>query len=71
MLLFETSQGERIREPFLASAFGDVILHDFEDRKFYIMAGYDEYLSKSYGDYMQLPPVEKRISHHYFKAYWK
>ena len=31
--------------------------------------GYDDYLRQYYGDYMQLPPVEKRISHH-LKAYY-
>ena len=29
------------------------------------------YLTNVYGDYMQLPSVEKRISHHDFKAYCK
>jgi lipopolysaccharide cholinephosphotransferase len=27
------------------------------------MSGYDEYLSVTYGDYMKLPPVEKRVRH--------
>lgn len=27
--------------------------------------GYDEYLTSVYGDYMELPPMEDRISHHY------
>lgn len=31
--------------------------------------GYDEYLCQYYGDYMQLPPESKRISHHQ-KAYF-
>lgn len=68
--LFEASQGERVREPFLASAFDNVFLHRFEDRKFFIMSGYDEYLSKSYGDYMQLPPENKRYTHNIIDAYW-
>ena len=25
---------------------------------------FDEYLSTQYGDYMQLPPEDKRVSHH-------
>lgn len=36
---------------------------DFEGRKYKLMTGYDEYLRIMYGDYMQLPPVEKRITH--------
>lgn len=35
----------------------------FENREYYIMADTDEYLKIMYGDYMKLPPVEKRISH--------
>ena len=71
VFLFETSQGERVKERFLASAFDEVVLHNFEDRKFYIMTGYDEYLTKAYGNYMQLPPVEKRYTHNIVDAYWK
>ena len=32
---------------------------------------YEEYLGNLYGDYMKLPPKEKQVSHHDFKAYWK
>ena len=43
----------------------------FEDSKFWGMEIYDLYLSNLYGNYMQMPPKEKRVSHHDFKAYWK
>lgn len=36
----------------------------FEDMEVYIPQGYDRYLKRQYGDYMQLPPVEKRVSNH-------
>ena len=36
---------------------------DFEGLKVMGLACYDKYLSNLYGDYMQLPPVEKRITH--------
>ncbi len=29
---------------------------------------YNEYLTEIYGDYMKLPPEEKRVTHHMFKA---
>lgn len=29
---------------------------------------YDKWLTQVYGDYMQLPPVEKRVGHHYTEA---
>ena len=47
------------------------VLVDFEGRKFYAMKDYDTYLRRIYGDYMQLPPEEKRIAKHDFTAYWK
>ncbi len=37
----------------------------FEGHNFRIPKKYDEYLRHYYGDYMQLPPEEKRIGHHY------
>lgn len=43
----------------------------FEDGIFYAPIGYDEHLSKLYGDYMKLPPLEKRVTHHSYKAKWK
>ncbi|MCR5077910.1 MAG: LicD family protein [Prevotella sp.] len=43
----------------------------FEGRQFSVPVGYDTYLRHVYGDYMQLPPVEKRVSTHTFKAWWK
>ena len=43
----------------------------FERYKFFAPIGYDYYLKRLYGDYMKLPPVEFRQSHHNFKAYWK
>lgn len=43
----------------------------FEDITVSILKGYDEYLTKLYGDYMKLPPEEKRVNHHNFKAFWK
>ena len=58
---------ERLKKAVFAEAI-DVI---FEGHTFRAPVGYDEYLVALYGDYMQLPPVEKRQSHHMFRAYWK
>lgn len=44
------------------------IIVEFEGIKANTFACYDEYLTNLYGDYMQLPPVEKRIVHN-IKAY--
>ncbi len=43
--------------------------HQFEDSVFYITKYYDDVLREEYGDYMQLPPVEKRVQHHDYVAY--
>ena len=47
------------------------ILHRFEDGEFYIMEDYNTSLSHLYGDYMTLPPIEKRIAHIVNTYYWK
>lgn len=53
------------------SVFSGDETHLFEDGMFYIPKGYKEYLTKAYGDFMQLPPAEKRTTHHNFEAYIK
>ena len=52
------------------SGFDSYIEMPFEDRTFSVFAGYEEYLHGVYGDYMQLPPEDKRVGHHFDKAYW-
>ena len=42
---------------------------EFEGHLYKAPAGYAEWLTCFYGDYMQLPPEEKRVSHHKFIAY--
>ena len=51
------------------SELENVIYGEFEGKKYKIPSGYDEWLRKLYGDYMQLPPEDKRESTHKFKAY--
>lgn len=42
----------------------------FEGERFAAVSDYDRFLTALYGDYMQLPPVEKQVTHHEFEAYW-
>lgn len=59
------------REILPKEAFADVIDISFENGTFSAPVGYDAYLKSLYRDYMQLPPEDKRVTHHSFKAYWK
>lgn len=52
-------------------AFEEYDEFPFENIKVSILKGYDEYLTKIYGDYLTLPPADKRTAHHGFKSYWK
>jgi len=44
---------------------------EFEGYLFNAPKNYDQYLSNLYGDYMKLPPEDKRVTHHEYEAYWK
>ena len=51
--------------------FEDLILCKYEDSEFYIPKNYDEILRLLYGNYMQLPPENERIGHHFYKIFRK
>lgn len=44
---------------------------EFEGKFYFAIKDFDTYLTNIYGDYMKLPPEEKRISYHTSDAYWK
>ena len=51
--------------------FADYMLMDFENKQFRVPIGYDMYLRCLYpGDYMQLPPIEKRTVHN-TQVFWR
>lgn len=45
--------------------FGEGVKVEFEGLQLLIPKSYDKYLARIYGDYMKLPPIDKRQSHHY------
>ena len=52
--------------------FRTCILMPFCDSYFYVMNGYDNFLKRYYGNYMELPPEEDRVPPQSdFKFYWK
>ncbi len=59
--------GWRIREKriiFPYKWFEDFTELPFENTKVRVPVNYDAYLTKDYGDYMKLPPVEERVTLH-------
>lgn len=46
--------------------YGTPTLYDFENIKVYGPEKYDEYLTRIYGDWRKLPPIEKRVTAHDF-----
>lgn len=52
------------KEVVQASIYTKRVKYEFEGYSFYGPFSYDLYLSSLYGEYLQLPPIEKRVSHH-------
>ena len=61
--------GELFRVPY--KCWKDYIIMKFEDAEFRVPVGYDAVLTTKYGDYMTLPPIEKRVTHHANNIFWK
>lgn len=59
----------REQEIMKKDTFEKYIEAEFEGHQLKAISSYDEYLTKHYGNYMQLPPAEKRQTHHTYKAY--
>ena len=56
----------------LVEEFDEVYETDFDGHRFFILKGYDLVLRRRYGDYMQLPPENQRVSRHrHVTFYWK
>lgn len=60
-----------VKDIFPKSWFDETVRLPFEMLTLNAPKQYHEYLKKLYGDYMALPPAEKRVSVHYYKAYRK
>lgn len=60
-----------MKEHLPKCVFDHYIDLSFEGKSYKCIKEYDTYLSKLYGDYMTLPPVEERVSHHHQTVFWK
>jgi len=69
--VFECCFGISGQKPFPKELFNELSEYDFEGRKFMGLKDYDTFLKHAYGDYMKLPPEDKRVAHHSFSAFWK
>lgn len=56
----------RFRELMPGAYFGEPTRYEFEGQMMYGPQMADAYLTRVYGDWRKLPPVEKRVSHHDF-----
>ena len=59
----------REQEIMRTDTFEHYIEMEFEGEKLKAIENYEDYLEKHYGDYMKLPPIEKRQTHHTYKAF--
>lgn len=59
-----------VKDIFPREWFEQTVRLPFESVTLTAPHNYDGYLKKLYGDYMQLPPVEKQVGEHHYKAYW-
>ena len=42
---------------------------EFEGKKYSVISNYDGYLKSVFGNYMELPPVEQRVTHHLYDSF--
>lgn len=63
-----TSEKRMVCDKSIFESFVDL---SFENHNFKAPVGYNKWLKAFYGNYMQLPPKDKRVSHHEFEAYYK
>ena len=64
------TQGSFTRYAFHYQIYNDITNITFEGHQFECISNTDEYLSMIYGDYMRLPPEDKRVSTHDSEAYY-
>lgn len=64
-----TWQSDYRRDVMKKELVDKTVFVEFEDGMFRVPERYDEVLKQKYGDYMKLPPKEKQVATHNYKAY--
>lgn len=62
---------ESVIKPYPKEWIENTTKVSFETGMFNAPVEYDKWLTFFYGDYMQLPPLEKRVPYHGHEFYWK
>ena len=68
---FANTGFDGMQEVMPLKCFQDQIEMEFEGRMFKVPKEYDLMLTTYFGDYMQLPPEEERVSNHTNRCFWK
>lgn len=63
--------GTILRERVPSEWFDNTEDVEFEGNSYRAVSEYDAFLKATYGNWRELPPIEKQVTHHAFKAYWK
>lgn len=72
LVCIEANKFDR-QEIFLTEDFSQFVLLPFETERFMVAVGYDHILTVIFGDYLQIPPKDKQVSHiiHQWGFFWK
>lgn len=60
-----------VKDIFDKDIFGDGVEMPFENLSLKVPTNYDAYLKQLYGDYMKLPPEDKRVGEHFYNTYYR
>lgn len=65
-----TTLASKIKYVYPREYFEQTTQLEFEGQKYNVPKGYHQILTQTYGNYMEYPPVEQRVSLHSFDAYY-
>lgn len=68
--VFEMIAGMQCKKMIPSVVFDEYDEIPFENRKYMAVKDYDTYLERTFGNYMQLPPIEKQKSFHHLSFFW-